>query len=74
MADLCDICIKRLDHWEDPIPDYEGVSLCSQCNEEVDDLYESKEGKKSFEWCVKQITKEKLGNEKVINLLYNQLK
>lgn len=67
MADLCDICIKRLDHWTDPIPNYEGTIICSQCNIEIEDLYDSYEGKKSYKWCLKQVRNIKIAVQKKEN-------
>ncbi len=57
MADICELCLSGLKHWEDEIPEYEGTILCSKCHEEVEKLSDFYGGEKSFEWCCKEVRK-----------------
>ena len=65
MADICEICIKQIEFWEEGAHiDYESFVLCSKCNEEVELLQEESEGEKDFEKCVEEVRKRKTKNEK----------
>lgn len=58
MADMCEICMKLLEHWNDGIPNYDSAVLCSKCSEEVNEIYYDGSDKE-FEDCVEIVRKRK---------------
>ena len=62
MADICELCMKLLDHWIDGAPDYDGIVLCACCTEKVEEIQFDGSGK-SFKRCVEIIRKQIVSNK-----------
>ena len=57
MADICEICMKPLEHYVDGIPDYDSVVLCQKCEDKVNEIVFDGSGK-DFEKCVEIVRKQ----------------
>ena len=59
MADICEVCMNLIAHFEGGYIDYDSVVLCAKCYEEVEDISNFHEGEKEFEECVEILRKRK---------------
>jgi hypothetical protein len=59
MADICEVCLERIDHWEDPTPNHDEIILCSECSEEVNEINNKHHGNKSLKACITELRKMK---------------
>lgn len=61
MAELCEICLKLIKRWKDTNGNvrYEGVILCNNCQDKVEEISNKCQGEKSFEVIIKELKRKK---------------
>jgi len=59
MAEICEVCMKTLEHWVDGTLDHDEIILCDRCTKDVEELYNFHDCEKSFEECFNELKRKR---------------